>query len=95
MGGRASPAARRIPGSSGRSNVAAETALRAAVRVARDQGARSLELRALLTLARLHDRRGQLNIARDELAALYERFTEGRDTADLLAAKSYLEGTSG
>jgi hypothetical protein len=49
----------------------------------------------LLTLARLHDRRGQLNIARDELAALYERFTEGRDTADLLAAKSYLEGTSG
>jgi class 3 adenylate cyclase len=74
--------------------VAAEAALREAVRVARDQGSRSLQLRALLTLARLHDGRGGPNIARNELAVLHATFTEGRDTADLQEAKRYLESTA-
>ena len=41
-----------------------------------------------------HDGRGGPNIARNELAVLHATFTEGRDTADLRAAKRYLESTA-
>jgi DNA-binding SARP family transcriptional activator len=65
----------------------AEAALLRAVEIARSQQARSLELRALLTLARLPGpRRAE---TQRELRAAYAWFTEGFDTPDLQAAHAY------
>lgn len=58
---------------------------------ARRQGARSLELRAMTDLARLWQRQGKEAHARQALSALYGRFTEGFDTADLRDAKALLD----
>jgi class 3 adenylate cyclase/tetratricopeptide (TPR) repeat protein len=69
----------------------AEECLRKASAVARNQQARSLELRATTSLARLlrdTDRRGE---ARTMLTEIYGWFTEGFDTADLKDAKRLLE----
>jgi predicted ATPase len=63
-----------------------------ASRVAREQGAKSLELRATVSLARLHDEVGRRDEARTLLAPIYGFFTEGLDTADLKEAKSLLDG---
>jgi predicted ATPase len=54
------------------------------------QQASSLELRAVMSLARLWQRQGKRGEARQLLAKSYESFTEGFDTADLLAAKQLL-----
>jgi predicted ATPase len=61
---------------------------------ARRQGAQSWELRCAIGLARL--RRGQArgDAARELLARVYDRFTEGFATADLKAAKSLLDDLS-
>ena len=61
-----------------------------ALEFARDQEALSLELRAVSSLARLLAGRGEKAEARSLLASVYERFDEGRDTADLVAAKDLL-----
>jgi predicted ATPase len=58
--------------------------------VARRQQARSLELRATMSLCRLWRHRPEYHEARQMLAALYGWFTEGFDTPDLLEAKSLL-----
>jgi predicted ATPase/DNA-binding winged helix-turn-helix (wHTH) protein len=58
---------------------------------ARRQGALSWELRAATSLVRLLRDRDRLGEARDLLAPIYERFTEGFDTADLREAKALLE----
>jgi predicted ATPase len=58
---------------------------------ARDQGALSWELRAASTLARLRQAQGRAKEARELLAPIYDRFTEGFGTADLQAAKTLLE----
>ncbi|HEY2616909.1 MAG TPA: AAA family ATPase [Acetobacteraceae bacterium] len=58
---------------------------------ARQQNARSLELRAAISLARLRRDRGQRNDARDLLSPIYGWFTEGFDTADLKEAKALLD----
>jgi predicted ATPase len=56
------------------------------------QGALSWELRAATSLARLRRQQGQTAEARGLLAPVYDRFTEGFETADLKAAKALLDG---
>jgi predicted ATPase len=59
--------------------------------VARRQEAKSLELRAAMSLARLWQQQGKQAEARELLAPIYGWFTEGFDTADLQEAKALLE----
>ena len=69
---------------------AAEQSFTKAIEIARRQRAKSLELRATISLARLlrdTDRRGE---ARATLAKIYNQFTEGLNTPDLKEAKSLL-----
>jgi class 3 adenylate cyclase/predicted ATPase len=61
-----------------------------AIECARDQGAKSWELRAATSLARLRMRRGENQAARAILEDVYRRFTEGFDTPDLLDAQRVL-----
>jgi len=70
----------------------AERSLRAAIDVARGQNAKSWELRATTTLARLLSERGDRASARELLAGIYAWFTEGFDTKDLRDAKTLLDG---
>jgi predicted ATPase len=69
----------------------AEQNFRAAIRIARNQHAKSLELRAATSLAHLLHARGRRDEARTMLADIYNWFTEGFDTADLKDAKALLE----
>ena len=62
-----------------------------AVAAARRQGAKSLELRAATSRARLWAEQGERQKARDLLAPIYDWFTEGFDTADLRDAKGLLD----
>ena len=73
----------------------AETCLQRALDVARRQEAKSLELRAAMSLARLWQQQGRHAEARDLLAPIYGWFTEGFDTADLQEAKALLEALGG
>jgi predicted ATPase len=59
--------------------------------VAREQQAKSLELRAVMSLARLWQQQGKSTEAHEMLAAIYSWFTEGFDTQDLQEAKALLE----
>jgi predicted ATPase len=68
----------------------AETYFRRALDIARQQQAKSLELRAALSLSRLWQRQGKRDEARQLLAPIYGWFTEGFDTADLQEAKALL-----
>jgi predicted ATPase len=76
---------------SGLDPVAAESCLLRAIEIARAQCAKSLELRAATSLARLWRDRGKRAEARDLLAPVYGWFTEGFDTADLKNAKALLD----
>ena len=58
--------------------------------VARAQQARSWELRAATSSARLLSDQGKRQTARDLLAPIYDWFTEGFDTSDLRTAKALL-----
>jgi hypothetical protein len=69
----------------------AETDVRRAIDVARLQQARSLELRATISLGRLLASQGRRDEARTMLADIYNWFTEGFDTADLKDAKALLD----
>jgi hypothetical protein len=55
------------------------------------QNAKSLELRAVLSLGRLYRQQGRQTEARTVLADIHRWFTEGFDTPDLRAAKALLE----
>ena len=62
-----------------------------AIKKARQQGAKSLELRATASLARMLKRTDRRDEARAMLAEIYNWFTEGFDTADLKDAKTLLD----
>jgi TOMM system kinase/cyclase fusion protein len=70
----------------------AERCLRQAVDVARQQQAKSFELRAAMSLSRLWQRQGKCAEARQLLEPIYGWCTEGFDTADLQEARALLEG---
>jgi DNA-binding winged helix-turn-helix (wHTH) protein/predicted ATPase len=72
-----------------------EACFQQALEIARRQQAKSLELRAAISLSRLWQRQGRLDMARQLLAELYGRFTEGFDTADLQEARALLEVLAG
>jgi class 3 adenylate cyclase len=75
----------------GKPQAEAETWLRRALDVAHRQQAKSLELRAAMSLSRLWQQQGKRVEARELLAPIYAWFTEGFDTADLQEAKALLE----
>jgi predicted ATPase len=68
----------------------AEAYFERALKVARAQQAKSWELRAAMSMARLWRDQGKRNEARDLLAPVYSWFTEGFDTCDLKEAKALL-----
>jgi predicted ATPase/DNA-binding winged helix-turn-helix (wHTH) protein len=69
----------------------AEICFRQALALARRQGAKAFELRAVLGLSRLWQRQGKRQAARQLLGEVYGGFTEGFDTADLREAKALLD----
>jgi len=69
----------------------AQSCFERAVEIAHRQSAKSLELRATMSLARLLALQGRRDEARTTLADIYNWFTEGFDTADLKEAKALLE----
>jgi adenylate cyclase len=72
----------------------AEACFHRALDLARARRARSLELRAATSLARLAGRLGRPADARSRLAECYRTFTEGLDTPDLREARALLGGAS-
>ena len=68
----------------------AEAYFECALAVARQQQAKSWELRAAMSMARLWRDQGKREEARDLLAPVYGWFTEGLDTLDLKEAKALL-----
>ena len=76
------------------SNELAENCFHQSLAVARRQQAKSLELRAAMSLSRMWQRQSRKAEARHLLAQIYGSFTEGFDTADLKEAKALLEDLS-
>jgi predicted ATPase len=81
---------RQDPGSDGET----EACFQRAIEIARRQQARTFELRAATSLARLWHTRGKCSEARDLLSPVYAWFTEGFDTPDLKEAKALLDELS-
>jgi predicted ATPase len=77
------------------SHTEAETCFHHALEIARNQQAKSFELRAATSLARLWQQQGKRQEAHDLLAPVYHWFTEGFETADLQDAKALLEELAG
>jgi predicted ATPase len=78
------------PTPSTRAEAEAEECFLKAIEIARQQQAKSLELRATMSLARLWQRQGKQHEARNILSEIYSWFTEGFDTPDLQEAKAFL-----
>jgi predicted ATPase len=78
----------------GEQTAAIDDCFHSAMSVARDQGALFFELRIALSLARLRVAQSRRDEAREILAAVYDKFTEGFETADLRAARSMLDAVS-
>ena len=70
---------------------AATACFNKAIEVAQSQNAKMWELRATPDLAHLWDRQGKRNEVRALLMPLYDWFSEGFDTADLINAKTLLD----
>ena len=68
----------------------AEECFRQALDISSQQQAKSIELRAAVSLGRLWQQQGKHAEAYDLLAPLYDWFTEGFDTADLQEARALL-----
>jgi predicted ATPase len=69
----------------------AEQLFTRALTLAREQKAKSLELRAAMSLSRLWQTQGRAEEVRALLAPVYDSFSEGFDTLDLLEARALLE----
>ena len=69
----------------------AEECFQKAIEIARKQQAKSLELRATISLAKLWQNQGKHYEAHSMLSTVYNWFTEGFDTKDLQEAKALLE----
>ena len=78
-----------------RDAVKAQAFFEGALAVAREQQAKSWELRAAMSLARLWRDQGKVQQASELLAPVYGWFTEGFDTRDLKEAKALLEELAG
>jgi predicted ATPase len=78
-------------GLSAENHAEAETCFHQALDIARRQQARSLELRAAVSLGRLWQHQGKGAAAHELLVAIYGWFSEGFETADLREAKTLLE----
>jgi predicted ATPase len=76
---------------SSENHLEAETCFQHAMAIAQNQQAKSWELRAATSLARLRQQQGKREEARQVLGDVYGWFTEGSDTADLQEAKALLE----
>ena len=74
-----------------RDEAKAETCFERALTIARTQQAKSWELRAAMSMARLWRDQGKLQQAHDLLAPVYGWFTEGFDTLDVKEAKALLD----
>ena len=72
----------------------AEACFLKAIEIAQKQQAKSLELRATMSLARLWQQQGKLHEAHQLLSEVYNWFTEGFDTKDLQEAKALLKELS-
>jgi TOMM system kinase/cyclase fusion protein len=72
----------------------AEVCFHRAIEIACSQSAKSFELRAAMSMARLWQIQGKRKKARQLLAPIYNWFTEGFDTQDLKDAKALLDGLS-
>jgi predicted ATPase/DNA-binding winged helix-turn-helix (wHTH) protein len=68
----------------------AELCFSESIKIAQQQKAKSLELRAAMSMAHLYQNQGKRQDARTLVAQIYDRFTEGFDTPDLRAAKALL-----
>ena len=73
----------------------AEDHFRQALDWARQQGALSWELRAATSLARLLRDQGRVTEALDLLTSVYDQFSEGFGTADLLSARALIDELNG
>jgi predicted ATPase len=74
--------------------VQAESCFEQATAIARQQQAKSLELRATTSLARLWQKQNRLAEARERLMQICDWFTEGRDTLDLREARDLIQELS-
>lgn len=80
--------------SQGRTDIEVENCFCRALSIARCQNAKSLELRAAMSLGRLWLRQGRREQARQLLADVYNWFTDGFDTPDLKETKALLDTLS-
>jgi predicted ATPase len=69
----------------------AETSFQQALNIARQQQAKALELRAAISLCRLWQQQGKYGETRELLTPIYDWFTEGFDTTDLVEATMLLD----
>jgi adenylate cyclase len=74
-----------------KSQTEAETCFQQAIALAQQQGAKSLELRATMSLARLWQQQGKKAEGHQMLSEVYNWFTEGFNTKDLREAKALLD----
>jgi serine/threonine protein kinase/tetratricopeptide (TPR) repeat protein len=72
----------------------AESCFHRAIEIGRGQGAKSFELRAVMSLSRLYKQQYKKEQAREILTEIYSWFTEGFDTADLKEARKLLDELS-
>ena len=80
-----------LQGTGRRMRAKAEAYFATAIEIARKQKAKSWELRAAMSMARLLHAQGRSRAAREVLAPVYGWFTQGFDTLDLRQAKLLLE----
>jgi len=80
-----------LPPSGGKPQLEAEACFLKAIEIAQKQQAKSLELRATMSLVRLWQTQGKHIEAHRRLSEIYNWFTEGFDTKDLQEAKGLLE----